>query len=279
MAIIVPEVFADAVNAKLDTTLRIARVAFDATPLVGDISSYGNKVNFPTFNRIADAAEVVKGTELVPDVFDMTGNEAIIKQVGKSTRVYDVDAKQIKGQTIDNMIAQLAEVMQKKVDGDLVASMDSEVIYKSPAAIADKITSAELQTGIDLFGDDVDTDSFAAIIINSKVRSSFAGMDEFVNTAKTFQTNGNGLTLNGIIGYYYGIPVIVCNNGTYDSGTLEAKTYIVKKNALGYVFQKNISVEEERKPKLFCTDITAGTLYATKLIAPKGLVVVRRTVV
>ena len=36
MALIIPEVFADAVNAKLDASLRIGRVAFDATPNVSE---------------------------------------------------------------------------------------------------------------------------------------------------------------------------------------------------------------------------------------------------
>ena len=37
MSLLIPEVFADAINAKLDTTIRIGRVAFDATSLVPDI--------------------------------------------------------------------------------------------------------------------------------------------------------------------------------------------------------------------------------------------------
>ena len=46
MALIIPEVFADAVNAKLDAALRIGRVAFDAyisaaTPVSSPASTMG----------------------------------------------------------------------------------------------------------------------------------------------------------------------------------------------------------------------------------------------
>lgn len=37
MAVVIPEIFADAVNASMETSLRIGAVAFDATDMVGDI--------------------------------------------------------------------------------------------------------------------------------------------------------------------------------------------------------------------------------------------------
>ena len=75
-----------------------------------------------------------------------------------------------------------------------------------------------------------------------------------------------------------GIPVIMCNNGTYDETAKESKTYIVKREALGYVFQRNINIEEERESKLLATDIIASSLYAVKLLDTDGAVVLRKTV-
>ena len=101
---------------------------------------------------------------------------------------------------------------------------------------------------------------------------------EFVNTALTYQTSGNGLVKNGIIGHYFGVPVICTANGTYDSVKAECKTYIVKKNVLSYVFQKNITYTEGYNPLLLATDITASSLYAVKLLNDTGIVVLRKTV-
>ncbi|SDN47001.1 hypothetical protein [Acetanaerobacterium elongatum] len=274
----IPEVFADAVNEKLGTTLRFGSVAFDATSLVPEILSAGDKVHFPKLKRTATVGTVTKGTALTPAIIDMADDSAEIKYIGSAFRVYDSEKAQIKGAVTDNVIKQVVDVMAKQIDTDLAAAIDTDVVFKSAAAGATAITSAELQKGIDNFGDEIDVDTFAAIIINSRLRSSFVGMTEFVNTALTYQTNGNGIAQNGVIGYYFGIPVVVTNNGTWDSTASECKTYIIKKNALGYVFQKEIMLEEEREAKLLATDFVASSLYTTKLLDDTGIVVVRKTV-
>ena len=66
MALIIPEVFADAVNAKLNASLRIGRVAFNATPDVSEAMKYGDTIHFPKLNRVVTASEVTKGTPMTP---------------------------------------------------------------------------------------------------------------------------------------------------------------------------------------------------------------------
>lgn len=280
MALIVPEVFADAVNAKLDTSLRIRRVAFDATPDVAEVMQYGGTVRFPKLNRSVTAVEVTKGAPLTPDAVDMTDMSAPIKQVAASVRVYDVEAAQIKGRVMDSMVVQVAEEMAKHIDKDLVVAIDTDAVYKQATAAANAITADELMAGIGCFGDNVDTASYAGIVINSRLFSSFAKMDTFTSIEKTYNKaeQANGIVVDGIIGYFMGIPVIMCDNGTYDETAKECKSYIVKREALGYVFQRNISIDEEREAKLLATDIIAHSLYAVKLLDTNGAVVLRKTV-
>ena len=280
MALIIPEVFADAVNAKLDVALRIGHVSFDATPLVSDAMKYGNTVHFPKLKRVVTANEVTKGTPVVPAAVDMTDMSAPIKQVAGSARIYDVEAAQIKGRVLDNMVIQVAEAMAKKIDSDLVAAMDADVAYKQAASAANTITADELMAGLGCFGDSVDTASFAGIVINSRLLSSLLKMEAFTSVEKTFNKaeQANGLIVDGVVGYFIGIPVILCNNGTYDESAKECKTYIVKRDALGYVFQRDINIEEERESKLLATDIVASSLYATKLLDVDGAVVIRKTI-
>ena len=280
MALIVPEVFADAVNAKLNASLRIGRVAFNATPDVSEAMKYGDTIHFPKLNRVVTASEVTKGTPMTPAEVDMTDMSASIKQAGASARVYDKEAAQIKGRVMDEMVRQVADAMATKVDGDLVVAMDTDAVYKHASASATAITSSELDEAMNSFGDDVDTSKFAGIIINSRLRSSFMAMDAFTNVQKTFNLaeQANGIVTDGVIGYYAGIPVILCDNGTYDATAKECKTYIVKRNSLGYVFQRNIAIEEEREAKLLATDIVAHSLYATKLLDTSGVVIIRKTI-
>lgn len=275
--IFIPEVFSDAVNEKLGTTLRFGSVAFDATALVPEIKTAGDTMHFPKIKRTATVENVVKGTALTPAELDMSDSTAEIKYIGSAFRIYDKDKAQVKGVLQDKIVTQVTDAMAKTIDTDLAAACDMAVL-KSAAAAADKLTSAELQSGIDNFGDAVDTDTFAAIIVNPRLRSCFAGMDEFVNTAKTYQAANNGIVTNGVIGYYFGIPVMITANGTYDATAKECKTYIVKKESLGYVFQKNVTVEESREALLFATDVVASSLYTTKLLDDTGVVVVRKTI-
>ena len=280
MALIIPEVFADAVNAKLDAALRIGRVAFDATPSVPEAMQYGDTIHFPKLNRVVTASNVTKGTAITPAAIDMTDMSAPVLQVGGAARVYDSEAAQIKGLVMDNMVVQVAEAMATKIDADLVAAMDADIVYKQAAADADAITSDELMAALGCFGDNVDTVNFAGIIINSRLLPSFLKMDAFTSIEKTFNKaeQSNGLIVDGVVGYFIGIPVVLCNNGTYDTDASECKTYIVKRNALGYVFQRDIHIEEERESKLLATDIVASSLYAVKLLDTDGAVVIRKTI-
>lgn len=279
MALIIPAVFADAINEKLGFKLKVGALATNYTEEVGDITVMGNEVHFPQLKRTVTAGDVTKGTALTPSEVDMTDAKATIKQVGASARVYDKDAKQIKGTVVDKMAEQVVDAMVTKLDSDLIAEMDTNATQKFALASAIAITSTELNGALGLFGDDIDTDSFGGIVINSRLVASFYGMDAFVDSTKTFNgQNGNGIVKNGVIGFYMGIPVIVSNHDTYDTTKSECKTYIIKKGALGYVLQSAPSVEEARQALLFATDIVSGSLYATHLMDTDGVVIARKTI-
>lgn len=277
--LVIPELFSEAVNSKMEVSLRVGRLATDMTDLAEDIRTCGDTIHFPTFDRISDAATVVKGTPLVPEEVNMSDSTAKIGQVGKSVRIYDKDSVQVKGAMKDRMAEQIGEVMAKDVDKSLVDEMDTSAVYKVPTANAESITASEIESAFDCFGDDVDSANFAGILINHRLRSAFVNMDEFTSVSKTYAKDSNGVVENGIVGYWLGvIPVIICDNNTYDTTTKECKTYLVRKDALGVIWQKEVTIEEEREGKLLATDLIASDLYAVKLMDTKGCVVLRKTV-
>lgn len=280
MAIVIPSIFAEATNSAMDHAIRIGKVAFDATDLVPDITECGDEVHFPTVDRISGAEVMEKGTDLTPSELSMTDNKATIKQVGKAVRVYDKDATQVKGRVVDLLSEQIGQAMADAVDADLVAEMDKAAAYKTATGAADTITYTEIESGFDNFGDNVATNSFAGIIINSRLRSAFMAMPQFTKVDYTFAKEGNGVVDDeGIVGYWNGIiPVIVCNNNTYDTTNNECKTYIVKKDSLGIIVQKDASVEEERESLKKATLLSADKLYAVKLLNTKGVAILRKTI-
>lgn len=280
MAIVVPELFSEAVNSKMETSLRIGKIAFDATDLVPEITECGDTVHFPTIDRVATGETMTKGTALTPAELSMTDNEATIKQVGSAVRIYDKDSKQVKGKVVDALSEQIGDAMALAVDKDLVAEMDANAAYKTATASATTITYTEVESGFDVFGDDVADTSYAGIIINSRLRSAFVGMDQFTKADYTYSKDGNGQAgEDGVIGFWHGIiPVIVCNTDTYDATAKECKTYIVKKNALGVIWQKEANIEEERESLKKATLLSADELYAVKLLNAGGVSILRKTI-
>ena len=271
MAIITPEVFADAVNARMGVALRAGRVATDYTDLVEEITQCGDEVNFPEIDRIGDATIMTKGTPINPNAVNMTDNKATIKQVGNGVRIYDKDSIQVKGNLKDRLAEQLGDSMAKAVDADLVASIMDEAVYTDN--VAESAFNADaIEAAFDVFGDAQNDDEFAGILINSKLRKYIKDMKSFSDLNVAYAKDGNGAVKDGIIGYWNGdIPVIMTNNGTYDSDSKKAVLAIVKKNALGYIVQRQCNVEEEREAKLKATDIVADELYATKLLHKDGV--------
>lgn len=277
--LVIPELFSEAVNSKMEVSLRVGRLATDMTDLAEDIRTCGDTIHFPTFDRISDATTVVKGTPIVPEEVNMSDSTAKIKQVGKSVRIYDKDSIQVKGAMKDRMAEQIGEVMAKDVDKNLVDEMDASAVYKIPTSSPESITKTEIEAAFDCFGDDVDSANFAGILINHRLRTSFVNMDEFTSISKTYAKDGNGVVEDGIVGYWLGvIPVIICDNNTYDATAKECKTYLVRKNALGVIWQKEVTIEEERESKFLATDLVASDLYAVKLMDTKGCVVIRKTI-
>ena len=130
-----------------------------------------------------------------------------------------------------------------------------------------------------MWGDDQDDSSYSAIIINSKLLPSFYKMDGFVNSTKTYTHDGNGTIVNGVVGYYRTIPVVLSNVGTFDSTANECKSYILKKGALGKKDKKQgVEIELDRVAKFKRTDIFADELFVIGLIQKDGACIVRKTI-
>lgn len=234
MAVVIPELFSEAVNAKMETSLRIGKVAFDATSIAENIKECGDTIHFPVVDRIGKAVTMQKGDKLVPHELSMTDNVAKVKMVGNAVTLYDIDKYQVKASLVDLLAEQLGDAMAEAVDSDFIVEMDNSAVYKTPVANATSISADELESGFDVWGDDVADTSFAGIIINSRLRKHIKGLDQFTKIDRTYAKDGNGVvTEDGIIGYWNGvIPIIICDNGTFDEGLKECKTYIVKKMRL-----------------------------------------------
>lgn len=277
MSLVIGSVYADAVNSKLGTALKMKDIATDYTDMVSDILVYGNEVHFPTFNRLSDAEEVTKGTALVPEEVGMGDSTAKVKQTGKSVRIFDRDKAQIKGAVVDAMANQTAEVMAKKIDSDLISEMVDNAVYKT--ALPGELTVTAIDSAFDVFGDQVQNSSFSGIVAHGKFRSAIMRMDEFTKIDKSYAVSGNGIVDdNNCIGFWNGTIPVYLSDQMWDATNSEPIMAVVKTGAIGYIMQKETTVEEEREAKLLATDLVASNLYAVKLLDTKGVSILKKTI-
>jgi hypothetical protein len=272
MAVIVPRIFGQAVNEKLNINLLARHLGFDATFLAPEIISAGDSVNLPILNRVANTGLVTKGIPIVPSDIAMGDRLCMIKQAATSVRVYDVEAVQIKGAVVDSMVTQVADSIAKFVDTDLIQAMATGATFVTPLGSPSAVTNDELLTAMAAFGDQRNVADFAGILCSSAILNSFLKMPEFISVGITFNTGqgvANGLVVDNIAGYYLGVPVYVSNQVTHPSDG--ERIYIIKKNALGYILQRDVQIEIEREGKLLANDIIASTLFGTKLLEASGL--------
>ena len=277
MALIKPEVYASMTKEKFDGKVKILQLASDLGA-IPEFASHGETINFPKWSLIGDVTEMTKGVALVPEELAQTQSTATVKQVGKAVRVFDSENLTAIGNQMDEGARQTGMVMARKLDSDLITEMLTSDL-KSATAGTTAVTATELDAALQMYGDERDIDEFAGIVVNSLLIPSFMNMNEFVDANNTTVAAINGLVRNGLLGFFRGIPVYVSDKGTYDSTASECVSFIIKKNSIGYKMKKNLDVELEREAKLKATDIVADMMYAVKLIADDGVVIVRKTVI
>ena len=274
--LIKPMIYADLVREKFEGKVKVASLATNVGFL--NHTTIGETVTFPVWNKISDAEDVVKGTAVGTEELTQKSTQATIKQVAPhGIPVYDVDDITALGVAIEEGATQQGIVIARKLDTDLIAeAMKTDLKVATANALA--ITGDELNAGFSMFGDEQDVEDMAGIVINSLVLPSLLKDDMFTSVERTFTANGAGVVHNGLVGYFRGIPVFMTDKGTYDSKANECVTFIIKKNALGYMVKRDITVEEKREPELFRSTVFSNMIYATKLMMEDGVVILKKTI-
>jgi hypothetical protein len=277
--VIYPELFRDAVLEKLDVNLRLSALATDYSTSIFNLASEGEVINFPQVKSLDEASVYLKGESVTPQDLDMTNSQATVQLIAQSTRIYDVDLTGVRGNVMDIAVNNVAQSIARKVDSMCADTLTNDVLLKSATAGATAITEDEVFSGLQLFSDQQDVQEMAGIVINPALLKDFMSFDLFVNANFTTAQQGNGvISNNGFVGTYRGIPLYISANGTLsDDTTPEAKTFIIKKGALGKMF-KFQNVESERLSKSFATDITASAYLATHIVDTDGIVMLKKTI-
>lgn len=277
MAIIIPEIYSTMLTEKVAGMIRISNYAVDLGE-VGAFAQEGDSITFPQFSALGDAELLARGVAITTEELKQTSTKKDVKHYAKGVSILDVDALEGKGNFLENSLMQQARIFAKARDNECVTDIDANAILKSPTVGATAITETELHSALGLWGDDQDDSSFDGIIINSRLLSSFYAMEGFVNSSKTYVTDGNGKIANGVVGHFRNIPVVLSDVNTYDTVTNECKSYILKKGALGRKEKRGINIELNRVASKKLTEVFADEMFVIGLIQKDGVCIVRKTI-
>lgn len=273
---IIPEVFSQLTMEKLNKNLLLGGITTELD--LPDFREQGDTVTIPMWLNDGSAIDLTKGDEIPVSEMKQQSTTATVMHKAYGRQIFDAVDLTILGKSIDAVQENFASVFAQSIEGEIYKECLASGI-KSAVADVKAITSEELFTALDIFGDQRNVSSFAGIYINSMTAHSFYTMDDgmFVRADRTYNIGtSNGIVENNIIGYFVGIPVFL-SDVLYDNA--ECTTLIIKKNSLVKMTKRDLNIEPKRQPEFKATSVYGDLLFAVKNINPDGIVVCRKTIV
>ncbi|WP_411129908.1 N4-gp56 family major capsid protein [Streptomyces sp. x-19] len=268
---IVPDVWADMVQAKFKGALVLGTMALNDTTLEG---KPGDSVNFPKWKALTDAEDLTEGAPMTPEQLGTDpGNTATIKESGKAVEITDKARLVAFGDPFAETQRQLGLLIARKIDKDLTAAAEAAGAITVNAA--DKALSWDvLVDGIARFGDEWEPDNMAGIVIHSLQRASIYKDPNFISADKF----GTGAVIpRGVIGQIGGVNVYVSDRVTTTPGAEGTPaTYnalMVRRGSLGLLYKRRPIVETDRDILARTTVVTTNVHYATHRLDDEGIVV------
>lgn len=266
--VIVPEVYGSLVRERIAGKCKVAQFLNNIGDLRGKV---GETLTMPKWAYVGDAKDWNIATPMDVTQMKQTYTTATIKAIqAPAVKIADFDDEVELGGAINEAATQQAIAVARKYDTDAIAcALESPLKYQ--LATKNTITQAEMIAALGLYGDDRDSADFDAIVIHSLFAPSFYLMDMFVSTEKTMTKAGNGITVNGMIGYFLDIPVVLSDR-LYDKTNKEAFMLFMKKNAISIIPKESPFAETSRDASLRQTTIYLSQFYAMALTDDTAIV-------
>ena len=266
--VIIPEVYASLVREKIAGKCKVAQFLVNIGDLHGKV---GETLTMPKWAYIGDAKDWQIDTPMDVTQMKQTSTTATVKAIAApAVKVADYDDEVELGNAIDEAASQQAVAVARKYDTDAIAcALESPLKHK--LAAKGEITQDELITMLGLYGDDRDSQDFDAIVVHSSFAPSFYKMDMFVKLDLSMTKEGNGIAVNGCIGTFLNIPVVLSDR-LYDTTNQEGFILMMKKNAISIIPKENPFAEASRDASLRQTTIYLSQFYATALTDDEAVV-------
>ena len=278
--LIIPEVMADMISAKLEKKLVISKIAKIDTTLQGQP---GNEVTVPQYKYIGDASDVAEGEGIDTAKLETGSTSFTIKKAGKGVSITDEAILSGYGDPVGESTSQLSLAMANKIDNDVVEVLvtpeekSGETVTKAgvqliynPSTLS-TIKYAGVVDAVDLFDEEVSSDK--VMYIHPKQLTQLRKDVDFLSADKY----EGGVMLNGEVGRIAGVRVVRSKKVLVVT-VGSTKCYacpIVKLNndaeteddapAVKIYLKRDTQVERERKAKYGTTEIYANKHYGVAL--------------
>ncbi|MFF9507298.1 N4-gp56 family major capsid protein [Streptomyces sp. NPDC014724] len=268
---IVPDVWADMVQAKFKGAMILGTLATDDNTLEG---KPGDTVNFPKWTALGEAEDLTEGTPMTPEQLGTDpGNSATIKEAGKAVEITDKARLVAFGDPYAETQRQLGVLIARKVDTDLRLAAEAAGVITVDAS-TEPLSWDVMVSGIEKFGDEWDPENMAGMVIHSVQRAALLRDPNFISADKL----GAGAVIpRGVIGQAGGVNIYVSDRLT-TAGTGVDKTYnalMIRRGSLGLLYKRRPVVETDRDILARTTVVTTNVHYATHRLDDEGVVVLK----
>ena len=271
---IVPEVMADMISAKVEAKVIISKIAKVDTTLVGQP---GNEVTVPQYKYIGDAEDVAEGVSMGTAKLETGSTSFTIKKAGKGVSITDEAILSGYGDPVGEANKQLGIAIANKIDNDVVAVINKEyavgtaedgvkLIYDGSAKV---ISYAGVVDAEDLFDEEVASDK--VIYVHPKQMTQLRKDADFISADKY---DGKVMT-SGEVGKIGTCRVVRSKKVKLDSTSNYYLNPIVKMTndaeteedapAVTIYLKRDTQVERERKADAGITNIFTNKHYGVAL--------------
>ena len=272
--LIVPEVMADMISAKVEAKVIISKIAKVDTTLQGQP---GNEVTVPQYKYIGDAEDVAEGVAMGTAKLETGSTKFTIKKAGKGVSITDEAILSGYGDPVGEANKQLALAIANKIDNDVVEVINKEyalgtaedgvqLIYDGSAKV---ISYAGVVDAEDLF--DEETSSDKILYVHPKQMTQLRKDADFISADKY---DGNVMT-SGEVGKIGTCRVVRSKKVKLNSeGTAYLNPIVKLTNdaeteedapAVTIYLKRDTQVERERKADAGLTNIFTNKHYGVAL--------------
>ena len=185
--LIIPEVMADMISAKVEAKVIVSKIAKVDTTLQGQP---GNEVTVPQYKYIGDAEDIAEGVAMGTAKLETGSTSFTIKKAGKGVSITDEAILSGYGDPVGEANKQLAMAIANKIDNDVVEVINKEyaegtaedgvqLIYDGSSSV---IKYAGVVDAEDLF--DEETSSDKVIYVHPKQMTQLRKDADFLSADK-----------------------------------------------------------------------------------------------